>query len=334
MPNGDRGTSRSFTRREFLVLGGGAFVVAAISVVARRGEVTRRTVPVMGTVAEFAVVHADARRAHAAIDAALDELRAVETLMTRFSETSDVGRANRLAAAQAVAVSEATGMVLREALLWAGASEGAFDPCIGRAVRLWDVGRRRTPPPLGEIRPLAGRNLFRALDLDTWRGATVVRFSDPDVKLDLGGIAKGYGVDRAVDALRRQGITRAIVNVGGDLYALGGPAAGEAWRIGVRSPEDPSRLAGKVQVRDAAVATSGDYFQYFSHGGRRYHHLLDPATGEPRVTPVRSVTVTAATCLAADAAATAVFGMTPERAGRLLTSRARGARVLSIIAAT
>ena len=332
MRNADRGESPRFSRREILTLGVGAFVVATMPLAARgRRELVRRTLPVMGTIAEFAVVDRDRRHAHAAIDAAMAELRRVDRLMTRFSETSEVGHANRLAATRPVAVSDATASVLREALTWAQASDGAFDPAIGRAVRLWDVGHRTAPPPDGAVRRFAGRSFYRALDLDTRRGEPVVSFTDPDVELDLGGIAKGYGVDRVVAALRRAGISQAIVNVGGDLYALGGAEDGGPWRIGIQSPEDPSRLEAEIDVRDAAVATSGDYLQFFRHGGRRYHHLLDPTTGAPRRTPVRSVTVTAAACLTADAAATAVFGLAPERAARVLAARAAEARIVSTI---
>jgi len=333
MRNADRSESPRLSRREILALGGGALVVASLPLAARgRREPVRRAVPVMGTIAEFAVVDADPRRAHDAIDAAIQELRRVDRLMTRFSATSDIGTANRLAAARPVVVSAATARVLEEALAWAHASAGAFDPSLGRAVVLWDVGRRREPPPDGAVRRLASRGLFRAVALDAWCGRPVVRLADPDAQLDLGGIAKGYGVDQAVAALRRHGVTRAIVNVGGDLYALGPAADGAPWTIGIRAPEHPERLAASLEVQDAAVATSGDYMQYFQHRGRRYHHLLDPATAEPRVTPVRSVTVTAPTCLAADAAATAVFGMAPERAARLLQARAPGARIVRTIA--
>ncbi|MBI2527140.1 MAG: FAD:protein FMN transferase [Candidatus Rokubacteria bacterium] len=333
MRNADRGPSPTFTRREVLTLGIGAFVVASIPLAGRgRPELVRRAMPVMGTIAELAVVHRDPRLAHAAMDAAMEELQTVEQLMTRFSEASDVGRANRLAATGPVSVSLRTAAVLREALAWAEASAGDFDPCIGRAIRLWDVGQRRTPPPEDQVRPLAGRSLYRAMELETWRGGPVIRFRDPGVEVDLGGIAKGHGVDAAVQALRRRGITRAIVNVGGDLFALGESESGEPWRVGVRSPDDPSRLAGELAVSDGALATSGDYLQFFSHGGRRYHHLLDPTTAAPRRTAMHSVTVSASTCLAADAAATAVYGMAPERAEGLLRARAPGARIVSTVA--
>jgi thiamine biosynthesis lipoprotein len=108
------------------------------------------------------------------------------------------------------------------------------------------------------------------------------------------------------------------VNAGGDLYALGTSEDGDAWKVGIRSPRNPSELAGRIAISDEAVATSGDYLRQFTHAGRRYHHLLDPATGEPWQSDVHSVTVRAAACLDADAAATAVFGMDPSRADGLV----------------
>ncbi|MHC5052622.1 MAG: FAD:protein FMN transferase, partial [Planctomycetota bacterium] len=275
-----------------------------------RRRLVRRRVPLMGTLAELAVVHDDERVAHAALDAAFDELRAVDATMSRFRPESDVGRANRKAVHAPVPVTRPTAAVLATALRWAEATDGAFDPCLGRAVGLWDVTHRQTPPPAPRVRALAGRRLYRALELDTWRREPVVRFRDADVALDLGGIAKGYGVDRAVAALRDHGIRDGLVNVGGDLYALGASEDGDPWRVGVRSAQDPNRLATTLTLTDMAVATSGDYEQFFSHRGERYHHLLDPATGAPRRTEARSLTVTAATCMTADAAATARFGTT------------------------
>lgn len=318
------------TRRELISLGLGAFVVGVIPFLRRREVLVRRTVPVMGTLAEFAVVHGSPPYAHAAIDAAMGELRRVERLMTRFRPDSDVGRANLDAALRPVVISPETARVIGEAMRWAEASDGEFDPCLARAVALWDVTHRTEPPSPELVRAFAGRRLYRALELDAWRGAPVVRFGDADAAIDLGGIGKGYGVDRAVQVLREWGIERAIVNVGGDLYALGRSDDGDPWRVGVRSPSDPSRLAGELEVEDRAVATSGDYEQFFSYRGERYHHLLDPRTGAPRRAAVHSVTVVADTCMAADAAATAVFGMTGERADRLLRSRAPDARLVRV----
>jgi thiamine biosynthesis lipoprotein len=316
-------------RREVLALAAGAFVVAAVPAVAwarRRSRLVARTLPVMGTLAELVVVADDRDLAERALDAAFAELVAVDRSMSRFRDESDVGRANLGAAAGPVAVGEQTAFVLARALDWAEWTDGAFDPCLGRAVRLWDVTRRRAPPADEAIAALADRALWTRLEL----GASgAVRFADGDVSIDLGGIAKGHAVDLAAEALRSHGITRGFVNVGGDLVALGASEDGDPWRVGVRDPADPNRLLNTLEITDAAVATSGDSEQGFECGGRRYHHLLDPQTGAPRRSEHHSLTVVAERCLTADAAATTCFGLPTAAAERLLRTRAPDARIAS-----
>ncbi len=321
--------ARDPNRREFLALGVGAFLVAGLPFAARRTpRVIRRAHPVMGTIAEFAVVHGDARHAHAAIDAAMEELRHVERTMTRFTRTSDIGRANLAAPGVATLVSAETALVSAEALRWAAGTEGAFDPAVGRLVELWAVNTRHEPPPADAVTPLAHRRLFESIEADrVAKGAVLVR-RDGDARLDLGAIGKGYAVDRAVEMLRRWGIRQAVVDVGGDLYALGDGPDGGGWRIGIQSPDDSQRMAAELQVSDAAVATSGTYVQGFRYRGHRYHHLMNPETGAPRETPVRSLTIRAATCMVADVAATALFGMTGAESRRRLDRLAPDAVVV------
>ncbi len=321
-------------RRGVLALGVGAFVLAATPLaILRRSRRVRRTVPVMGTLAEFVVVHGDPHEAQSAIDAAIRALHAVDRSMSRFRADSDVGRANSSAGQGPVRVSPATAAVVAQALGWAEASDGAFDPCVGRAAALWEVTRRSAPPHADRVARLAGRKLYRGLEVDRHQGHAVVRLAERDAALDLGGIAKGFAVDRAAAALRARGVTSALVNVGGDLVAIGGAEDGEDWRIGVRSPHDPSELIGKLRVRDAAVATSGDYERFFRHGGRRYHHLLDPSTAAPRESSTHSVTILAGDCVTADAAATAAFGANAEDARALLARVAPAARIVSEVGA-
>lgn len=323
---------RGVDRRQFITLGVGAFVVASLPTATlirgRRPVLVRRTMPVMGTIAEFAVLHRDVRMANLAIDSAATELRRVEALMTRFTPTSDIGRANAAGARRAVPVNAETASVVRDALAWAEVSDGAFDPAIGGAVALWDVTRRHAPPPEHDVRAFAGRHLYRHVRVEVRGARAALAFEEPAVKLDLGGIAKGHGVDCAADVLRRWGVTSALVNVGGDLVAIGSAADGDPWRIGIQDPADERGLIGTVDVADAAVATSGSYQQYFRHRGHRYHHLLDPATGAPRVTPVQSLTVQARCCRDADAAATALYGMNGEHAAAVLSVRSPGAFVV------
>lgn len=317
------------SRRDFLTLGVGAFVIASLPrAMHPERRLVRRRAPVMGTVADIAVVHRDARYAHGAIGAALQALRDVDRTMSRFRDTSDVGRANRWAAERPVNVGEATAEVLREAVRWADASDGAFDPCLAHAVALWDVDRRKAPPAASEVRRFADRRLYRFLEIGRREAAGhAVVFRDRDLAIDLGGIAKGYGVDRAVDALREWGIRGALVNVGGDLFALGRSPDGDRWEVGVRSWRDRERVVETLRVENRAIATSGDYEQFFEHEGRRYHHLLDPGTGAPRRTTHHSVTVSADTCMTADVAGTAVFGCAMDRARELIASASPDARI-------
>lgn len=307
-------TERHPDRRRFLALGAGAFALAAVPALRGRGlRAVRRTIPSMGTTAEIVVVHPDERLAHEAIGAAFAELRRVESVMTRFRPDSDVGRVNRLGTARSVAVSPETAALVQRSLAWARRSGGRFDPCLGRAVELWDVTRRHAPPAEGDLNDLADRALWRALEVTTREGRSAIRLHDVRARLDLGGIAKGYGVDRAAYVLRERGVRNALVNVGGDLAALGRSPEGDRWVVGVRDPDDPTSVVARVALEDEAVATSGSYLQRFRHRGRTYHHLLDPRTAEPRRSVERTLTVSAPDCETADAVATAAFGHAADR---------------------
>jgi thiamine biosynthesis lipoprotein len=319
------------SRREFLTLGAGVFVALSLPLALRRRErLVRRTLPLMGTIAEVQAAHADERFAEAAIDDAIGELAWVERTMTRFRNDSDIGRANLGAAADGVRIDPATAFVIAAALEWAGATGGRFDPAVGAASELWDVLNRHEPPATDRVRRLAGRGFWRKVDLSTLRGAPAVRFEDPELRLDLGAIAKGYAVDRATGALQRRGIRHGIVTVGGDLRTFGGAPGGGPWQVGIRSPHDLHRLAATLEVTDRAVATSGDYERFFLWHGTRYHHLMDPATAAPRRTPMHSATVLADRCIDADAASTSVFGLGREEALGMLKGRLPGAEVIPL----
>lgn len=317
MSPAERSERPRLSRRTLLALGAGTFAVAvAPSLLGLgRGRLVRRTLPLMGTIAEVAVVHPEEAFGERALDAAFAELEFVDRTMSRHSGSSDIGRLNSGGARGPVTIRPETAFVLEEALRWAEKSEGKFDPCLGRAIELWDVNHRHEPPGAEAVHRLAGRRLYRALEVDRWRGTPVARFTDPDVAVDLGGIAKGYAVDRAVQALREIGIERAFVNAGGDLYALGLSEDGDPWSVGIQSPSDPSRVERAFPLSDRAVATSGDYLQCFIHAGRRYHHILDPDSGEPRRTERHTISIVADRCLDADAAATAFFGAPEPRLG-------------------
>jgi thiamine biosynthesis lipoprotein len=323
---------RELGRREFVGLGLGAFVVAAIPLAKRRPVgVVRRTMPVMGTIAQFAVVHRDPQQAHAAIDAAMDELLWVERTMTRFTDTSDIGRANLFAASEGIIVMPETAYVTAEALRWAAAMDGRYDPAAGAVCKLWDVKHRHEPPPADRVAELAGRVFHRAVEVGTHHGGSMLRYHDDGARLDLGSIAKGYGVDRAVTALRRHGIEKALVVAGGDLYALGTAPDDEPWSIGIQSPTDERAIVGTLRLANRAVATSGTYRQFFRYRGHKYHHIMDPATAQPRVTEMQSLSIVADSVMHADVATTALFGMTEAEITRALARNLPGAQLARIL---
>lgn len=316
---------REISRREFMAIGAGAFVVASLPLaLARRERLVRRTLPVMGTIAELAVVDSDAAHAQLAMDAAMSELRRIESMMTRFRFSSDIGRANMLAAERPVRITAETAFVVQAALRWADYTNGAYDPAIGGAIALWDVTHRHEPPAADAVARFSSRSLYHKVEVGTTGGSAALVYHDPDARLDLGSIAKGYAVDRAATVLRERGIRNGLVSVGGDLYAIGSSADGSPWRVGIQDPGDESRMIGTVEVADGAVATSGTYLQRFRYKGREYHHLLDPSTGAPRETLVRSFTVTSDTCMHADVAATAAYGLTAGKANALFARCAAG----------
>ncbi len=309
------------SRREFLAIGTGAFVVAALPLAgSRRERVIRRTMPVMGTIAEFAVVHRNPGRAHLAIDAAMAELVRIETMMTRFKAGSDIGRANQFASRRAIAVTPETALVVNAALAWAGATSGRYDPAIGRAVALWNVNHRHVPPGSADVARFSMRSLYSKVEVGTGANGPVLVYHDADVGLDLGSIGKGYAVDRAASVLRDHGMRGGLISVGGDLVSIGSSADGSPWRVGIQDPSDPGRTIDSIEITEGAVATSGTYAQRFVYAGRSYHHLLDPYTGAPRATTVRSFTVRSDTCMHADAAATAAYGLDVTAARSLFAS--------------
>ncbi len=203
---------------------------------------------------------------------------------------------------------EATDL-LQQTTILSRQSNYLFNPAIGKLVALWSFHGEQwkgPPPSQAEINALLQNNL--TLDSLKFENGTVTS-SNLDVKIDLGGIAKGYAVDRAIAQLKLIGIQHAIVNTGGDLRAIG--SKGERnWNIGIRSPDGDEAVASLQPQGDESIFTSGNYERMFEHEGRRYHHIIDPRTGWP-ATGTRSVTVIHTSATVADAAATALLIAAP-----------------------
>ena len=240
-----------------------------------------RAWPVMGTLFVVTVWTRDSVRAVAALHAAYDSVRLVDSLMSTYRPESEISRINASAGGDSsIVVSDQTMYVLRKARLYWRLSGGAFDPTVGPIVRAWGFqgGQAQRPAPavLDSIRGLVG---FRDVELDTV--AHTVRLSRAGMRLDLGGIAKGYALDLARRALADSSIKGGSVDLGGNLLMFGTPPAGGKWKVGIVDPLHGGRTVSVLAIDSGAVATSGDYEHYLEIDGRRYGHLIDPRTGVP-----------------------------------------------------
>lgn len=234
--------------------------------------------------------------------------RRYENLFSRTKEGSDIWRINH-ANGQPVAVSEETVQLIETALSYCDLSNGGYDITIGAVSELWDF--RAEEPSL----PASGR-MAEALKTVDYRGVKVdggtVALAVPGAQLDLGSIAKGYIADRMADLLRGQGVQSAILDLGGNIYVLGGKPDGTEFRVGLQSPFDESQL-GAVSVKDKSLVTSGVNQRGFTIDGKRYHHLLDPKTGYPIENGLASVTVVTDRSVDGDALSTVLFCLGEEQ---------------------
>ena len=274
-------------------------------------EPFRETMFLMGTLVEIAA-YPDNREVRDAVALAFRRMEMVEDLAAADEKDSPF---SLLRKGEDAELSPEMLQVITIALEVAGDSSGAFDPTMGELVDLWGFERGEHSVP-GSLRISEAMESmgYERLSMD----GTRVEVSGQGVWLELGGVAKGYAVDEAVRILKAVGVRAGIVNAGGDLRAFGTKPGGKPWRIGVQDPDNPQGLLGVLSLEDASVATSGDYERYFEIDSVRYHHILDPDTGRPSRSGIRSTTIIAPECVLADALATAVFVMDIDRGRELL----------------
>jgi len=240
---------------------------------------------------------AEARRA---ADAAIADVQRIEAKYSRYRDDSLTSRINRAAGGAAVAIDTETAALLRYADDCHRLSDGKFDVTSGVLRRAWDF--RAQPPRLPDAATLAPLRALIGWEAVTW-DAEAIRLPRAGMEIDFGGIGKEYAADRMATICRDHGIVSGLVNLGGDIRAIGAQESGAPWRIGIRHPRAPSEAIAVLDVVDAAVATSGDYERCIEVDGVRYSHLLDPATGWP-VAHWQSVSVVAPLCVVAGSLAT------------------------------
>ncbi len=238
-----------------------------------------------------------------------DELERVNAQMSTYREDSEVSRFNRWESSEWFAVSSETAHVVQLAQKISDISDGAFDVTVGPIVDLWGFGpgmRRESIPSDEEIK--AARELVGYKNLEVRISPPGLRKLIPNLRIDLSAIAKGHGADRVSELLERQGFQDSFVEIGGEIVTRGHRNATEPWQIGIESPQDFTRsIALVIGLSDSALATSGDYRNFFTRGDSRFSHTIDPPTGRPVTHSTASCSVVASNAALADAIATCMM---------------------------
>lgn len=271
---------------------------------AAHAEWIYRDAPIMGTRCDVELWAEDRVKGEAAISAVFDELRRIDNEFSTFKPESEVSRVNAGAAKAPMRISKELFDLIKTSIDYSKLTRGTFDITYASVGYMYNYPEHVRPSE-AQIAAALPESNYRHIHLDAT--AQTVFFDHDGVRIDFGGIGKGYAVDRGIAVLQGLGITRAMVNAGGDSRIIG-DRFGKPWIIGIRDPDDRNRTILKIPLTDTAFSTSGDYERFFDEGGVRYHHILDPRTGKSPH-KVRSVTIIGPYATRTDALTKSVFVM-------------------------
>ena len=312
---------------------------------------------VMDTFCTITVVSPSRKEAKEAIEAGFTEIKRLEQLLNFFSGDSEVTALNRASGRELVKVSRDTLYVIKKAVEIANYTDGAFDPTIGPLMRLWGFSNQNPNPSIPLEDKIKGALRFvdyKKIKINDM--GSQIFLEEKDMEIDLGGIAKGYAADRAIEAIKAKGIKAALVAIAGDIKTFGLKPDLQPWKIGIQNPrpktgKDEDRIPpsppfakggiggitakvmtrrggegglsedifASLYIKDKAISTSGDYQRFFIENGKRYHHILNPGTGYPAA-GVISVSIIAPEGYMADGLSTGIFVLGPDKGIRLLES--------------
>lgn len=305
----------------FVWIGGCATVsVESPPVVIKRAQMH------MGTVVSITAVAADTTAAQAAIEAGFHEIKRLEQLLSTWIATSELSQVNAAAGRGPVSVGQETLALVLRSLEMVGLTDGGFNIAIGPAVEAWSVTERERIPTQEELRALKPLVDWSAIQVD--RQAHTIFLPKPGMRIDVGGIGKGYAADRAVEVMRKMGAQGGVVALSGDIKTFGDLPGMSGFPVGIRHPRQDDALIATIDLKDEAISTAGDYERYFELQGIRYHHILDPQSLEP-ARKCQSVTVIASEGTVADGLDTGIFVLGPER-GMELVERLPGVEAVII----
>jgi len=287
---------------------GGCIVCLAVAPTPVHAEWYHRTEAIMDTRIYVELWDTDAKHADAAIDAVMAEMHHVDDVMSDFKPESQLSRINEHAAQHPVVVSRELYDLIKLSTHYSQVTDGAFDITIESVWKLYHF-RRHIHPTDAQIQALLPTVGWRQLIFDDRHHS--IRFARPGMAIGLGGIAKGYVVDRSIDILKARGIEHALVTAGGDTRILG-DRRGRPWMVAIRDPWDLNKVVTLIPVTNEAISTSGDYYRGFVQNGVRYDHILSPFTGRSAQL-VRSASVIAPTATQTDGMSKTAFVLGPQK---------------------
>ena len=275
---------------------------------AAHAEWYKRTDAIMGTRIYVELWDTDPVHGEASIDAVMADMRRIDDLMSHYKPESQLSKINQHAAEAPVVVDKELFDLIKLSTHYSEITEGAFD------ITYASVGYLYNYP--NHVRPTE-EQIKAALPAVNWRNMKFddahhsVFFEHKGMRIDLGGIGKGYAVDHGIEILQKRGIQHAVVTAGGDSRIIG-DHMGRAWLVAIRHPDDPNKVVTRIPLSDAAMSTSGDYERYFDENGVRYHHIIDPHTGHS-ASKVRSATIIGPTATQTDGMSKTAFVLGAEK---------------------
>lgn len=303
-----------------LLSGCTALTGASGSIVVKRAQMH------MGTLVSVTAVAPTDEVAHRAIASGFKEIKRLEQLLSTWIPSSELSRVNQAAGREPVTVGPETVEVVRRSLEIARLTDGGFNIAVGPAVEAWSVTERQRVPSDAELRQLKPLVEWSMIQLD--EEARTIFLPRAGMRIDVGGIGKGYAADRAADEMKQAGATGGVVALSGDIKAFGTIPGTGGFPVGIKHPREDGNTLGVIELNDEAISTAGDYERFFERDGVRYHHILDPQTLRP-AWMCQSVTVVAKEGILADGLDTGIFVLGPER-GMALVERLPGVEAVIV----
>ncbi len=293
------------------------FIASRLMINKKVNESTSKTNYLMGTIVKLTIY--DNLEDEEIFEKVFEKIRKIENKMSLNIKSSETNKINNRAFSERMKISEEMNFVLEKSIEYSKLSKGYFDVTIGSLVELWGIGSEDAKVPSNQEIEQAIANIdYKNIDLNK----DGISLKKDNILIDLGAIAKGYAADQVADYLKTQNIEKAIIDIGGNIYALGSKTEDTAWTIGIQNPFNEARgdFLGTVNVSNKSIVTSGVYERYLEESGKKYHHILNPFTGYPVENELMSVSIISDRSIDGDALSTSVFSLGLEKGYKLVES--------------